>query len=184
MEPFTSVNDPQVAALLGGGYVGVLRTDTLYGIVCKADDEKAVNRVYELKNRNERKSPIILIASTDQLYDKPPQSAKKILEELWPGPVSIILPSELAPKWLRRDNASIAYRIPDSGSLRRLLQVTGPLTAPSANPEGSTPAMNIDEAYHFFGDEVDFYVDGGTVKDSQPSQLVRINGDGTTERLR
>lgn len=184
MKRFTSVNDQQVASLLKSGKVGILRTDTLYGLVCRADDEAAVNRVYVLKDRGEHKSPIVLIASAAQLFDQPPAFANELLAQSWPGSVSIILPSTKAPKWLRRENESIAYRLPDSADLQQLIAATGPLIAPSANPEGREPAMSIDEAYDYFGESVDFYVDGGLVKDNTPSRLILVKQDGTTVRLR
>ena len=184
MKLFTSVNDPEVAAFLNAGKVGIVRTDTLYGIVCRANFEASVSRVYQLKDRSEHKSPIVLISSPSQLFDQPPVAAKDLLHNVWPGPVSVILPSIHAPVWLRRENDSIAYRLPAEPSLRQLIDTTGPLIAPSANPEGSKPAMNIHEAKDYFGESVDFYVDGGQVQDETPSQLVLVKQDGTTERLR
>lgn len=104
--------------------------------------------------------------------------------EVWPGKVSVIMPSVNAPIWIRRDNNSVAYRLPANAELRDLIAKTGPLIAPSANPEGYKPAMNIDEAYDYFGDGVDAYVDGGYVLDDTPSQLLLVRDDGTVERLR
>jgi len=184
MKRFTTVSDPQVTTLLRSGAIGVIRTDTLYGIVCLADDEQAVDRIYQLKDRSEHKSPIVLIASTEQLYDDPSAETLNHLDALWPGPVSIILPSQQAPKWLRRENDSIAYRLPAPDELQKLISRTGRLIAPSANPEAHVPAMSIDEAYDYFGDSVDFYVDEGLVEDDRPSKLIRINQDGSIERLR
>lgn len=170
--------------MLKGGAIGVLRTDTLYGVVARADDETAVERVYDLKDRDERKSPIVLVSSRDQLWDVPPPSAESVLETSWPGPVSIILPSTNAPRWIRRDNASVAYRMPAVDDLRALVAATGPLIAPSANPEGQPPAQTLAAAQAYFGDAVDFYVDGGVVEDMTPSRLIKVAEDGTTERLR
>ena len=162
----------------------MLRTDTLYGVVARADNEKAVERVYELKDRDSRKSPIVLIASPDQLWDTPPEAAERIIEESWPGPVSIILPSLKAPVWIRRDNDSVAYRLPANDALQNLVRQTGPLIAPSANPEGQAPAMSLKEAQDYFGDQVDFYIDGGVVESATPSRLIKVGEDGATERLR
>ena len=57
-----------------------------------------------------------------------------------------------------------------------LLKETGPLVAPSANPEGEIPAKNIEEARKYFGNKVDFYIDEGKII-SEPSTLVRIDED-------
>ncbi|HRJ06019.1 MAG TPA: L-threonylcarbamoyladenylate synthase [Candidatus Saccharibacteria bacterium] len=184
MKRFTTVNSSDVIDLLRSGAVGILRTDTLYGIVCRADNQAAVERIYRLKDRSEHKSPIVLVASVDQLFDVPSEKAAELLKSVWPGPVSVILPSNAAPKWLRRENDSIAYRLPAVEPLLNLILQTGPLIAPSANPEGQVPAMTVDEAYDYFGESVDFYVDGGFVEDNTPSKLIRVNENGDTERIR
>lgn len=184
MKQFTSVNHQEVIELLNTGAIGILRTDTLYGVVAKADNEQAVKRVYELKGRDETKSPIVLIAHQVQMYDATPVKIKQLLNDVWPGPVSVITPSVLAPLWIRRGNSSVAYRMPAVEALRRLLNATGPLIAPSANPQGSIPATSIEEAVAYFGDQVDFYVDGGSVEDNTPSQLLQITKDNNVERLR
>lgn len=184
MKVFSSVNDPEIVRILKSGGIGIIRTDTLYGLVGRADDRRAVQRIYDLKHRDEAKSPIVLIGLTSQVYDEPNEQAKRVIDGSWPGKISIILPSENAPEWIRRDNASVAYRLPDDVELRQLLRNVGPLVAPSANPEGEEPAMDIHQAAAYFGSGVDFYVDGGEVTDATPSQLIRVAPDGQTERLR
>ena len=184
MRRFTDITDPEIPRLLRAGKIGIFRTDTLYGVLAKADDEAAVRRVYEVKGRSDDKSPIVLVASVDQLFDAPSTEMRQLLDEVWPGKVSVILPSEEAPAWITRGNASVAYRLPNDERLSALLEETGPLIAPSANPQGRPPAMTIDEAIGYFKDAVDFYVDGGPVTDESPSQLIRITESGETERLR
>lgn len=174
---------PEIIQLLTDGKIGVIRTDTLYGVVARSDSEAAVERVYRLKHRTITKSPIILIGSLDQLFDHYDQPTLDRVALLWPGKNSVILPATNAPEWITRGNGSVAYRMPDSRELREFLAQTGPLIAPSANPEGETPAMTVDEAVRYFGDNVDFYVDGGTVTDDAPSKLYRLQDEGM-ERLR
>src|SRR6476620_12717223 len=58
MKLFTSVNQPEIIDILARGGVGIVRTDTLYGIIADANNESAVRRVYELKGRDDDKSPI------------------------------------------------------------------------------------------------------------------------------
>lgn len=181
---FSSVNDPEIIRILLAGGVGVLRTDTLYGLVARADDEAAVRRIYELKGRDDDKSPIVLISSIDQIYDDLDERHRIFAGDAWPGPVSIIVPSVAAPTWLRRGNDSVAYRMPAKPELRQLIDATGPLVAPSANPQGMQPAMNLTQARYYFSSNVDFYVDGGTVEDARPSQLVRLDANGEVTRLR
>lgn len=174
---------PEIIQLLRNGKIGIIRTDTLYGIVARADMKASVERVFAIKHRNEAKSPIVLISSLSQLFDLYDGSILDRLNSLWPGKISIILPSGNAPRWIERGNKSVAYRLPEGEALQELVNITGPLIAPSANPEGDAPAMTIDEAVNYFGDNVDFYVDGGTVTDDTPSRLYRLQ-DGNMERLR
>jgi len=183
MKVCTSFGDTEIVDCLSAGGIGVLRTDTLYGLVADASNEAAVERVFQLKHRDDDKSPIVLIASTKSVFDDI-GIYKTIVDTYWPGKVSIILPSLQAPEWLRRGNGSVAYRIPDSVGLLQLLEKTGPLIAPSANPQGKAPATTMQQAMDYFGDSVDFYVDGGTVDDDSPSALLRVIKQGTVEKLR
>lgn len=169
---------------LKAGQIGVLRTDTLYGVVASARNSEAVERVYQVKGRTPSKSPIVLIAAIEQLIDKYDSETLAHIGGLWPGKNSVILPSAHGPRWLTRGNASIAYRLPADERLRELLQKTGPLIAPSANPEGEPPAGTVQEAIDYFGDSVDFYVDGGEVVSGAPSKLWRLTPNGELERLR
>ncbi len=168
-----------VATLLAGG-IAVVRTDTLYGIVARADDEAAVERVYAAKGRNPGKSCIVLIAHREHAYGENDDVAFE-----WDEPTSVLVASPQAPAWLLRENELIAHRLPKVEWLQEVIAQTGPLIAPSANPEGLPPAMTIDEAKAYFGEQVDRYVDGGEVPgDMPPSRLIRIHNDGTLERLR
>lgn len=178
------LSSPEVASVLNSGGIVVLRTDTIYGVVARADNEQAVRRVYELKGRDETKSPIVLIANTSQLFDTVSEDAHARVRKFWPGKTSIIFPSNEAPAWIRRSNRSVAYRLPNNDGLRELLQQTGPLIAPSANPQGTRPAMNIEEAVTYFGDKVDLYIDGGQVDDNTPSRLFILHENGEMEQLR
>ncbi|HMI09426.1 MAG TPA: L-threonylcarbamoyladenylate synthase [Candidatus Saccharimonadales bacterium] len=183
MPVYSDSFDENIVLLLKKGGIGVVRTDTLYGLVAVANNDVAVERVFAVKHRTYDKSPIVMISRLDQLFDGIDASISDRLVGLWPGKNSIILPSHRAPDWITRGKSSVAYRLPDDERLRDLIDKTGPLVAPSANPEGLPPAMNIDEAKGYFGDSVDFYVDGGTVTDDTPSRLYTFAGS-TMERLR
>lgn len=161
-----------IIKLLKNGGVGVIPTDTLYGLVGSANSLKAINRIYKIKNRDKSKKIIVLISSVKDLKKfkiKINKEEAKILEKFWPGKVSIIL-------------GNIAFRLPKKKSLLVILNKTGPLVAPSANREGEKPAESIKEAKAYFGNQVDFYLSGGILK-SDPSTLIRIK-DGKIEVLR
>lgn len=170
------MNNLYINVLKNGG-VGVLPTDTLYGLVGSAFSKKAVARLYALKKRNPKKPFVVLIAAVSDLKRfgvAVPGRHEDFLRRVWPGPVSVILPCKRNSfQYLHRGSGAIAFRLPKSVRLRRLIQKTGPLVAPSANPEGKEPARTIREARAYFGARVDFYLDGGALF-GEPSTLVKI----------
>lgn len=152
-------------------------TDTLYGLVGQALDKKAVARIYKVRRRNPKKPLIILISSFRNLSRfsiKLDVKTKKILENLWPGPISVILSCPQSKfSYLHRGTNSLAFRLPKPQWLRRLIKKTGPLVAPSANPEGFPPAKTIKEAKRYFGSRADFYSGAGKLK-SPPSTIISL----------
>jgi L-threonylcarbamoyladenylate synthase len=166
-----------VVSLLKGGAVGVMPTDTLYGLVGSALEKKTVERIYRLRKRNLKKPMIILIASLRDLAlfgVMPNESEKKVLRKVWPGKVSVILkcPSKKFT-YLHRGTKSLAFRIPNVPRLRMMLAKTGPLVAPSANFEGASPAYTITEAKRYFGENVEFYGNSGRMS-SLPSTIIEL----------
>lgn len=171
---------PAVIESLNNEEVGILPTDTLYGLVADAFSEAAVERVYRLKQRSRNKPTIVLISSVDDLEDFEVELTEKheqLLEELWPGKVSIILPCPHDEfSHIHRGKDTIAFRQPAKDDLREVLRKVGPLVAPSANPAGKEPAYTVEQAKHYFGGEVDFYIDQGELK-SKPSTLIKVEGE-------
>jgi L-threonylcarbamoyladenylate synthase len=166
--------------ILKNNGVGVIPTDTVYGLVGCALSQESVKKISDIKNRTDGKGFIVLISSIDDLDIfgiEVSETARIFMKKFWPGKVSIEFVSNL-PKFnfLKKIGDTIAFRLPNKEDLIKILKQTGPLVAPSANPEGQSPAKNITEAKKYFGDKVDFYQDGGEL-DSAPSTLVRIVDD-------
>ena len=187
--------------MISNGGIGVLATDTIYGLVGSALSKKAVAKIYKLRQRNTKKPMIILIGAIKDLFlfgIKLDGKTKKLLNKFWPGKISVILPC-LHKKffYLHRGTKTLAFRLPAvvSASVKatadkkaladksagkpakknliKLLKLTGPLVAPSANPEGLPPAKTIKQAQKYFGNKIDFYVDEGKLS-SKPSTLAAI----------
>jgi L-threonylcarbamoyladenylate synthase len=181
---------PFVAADLGRGDVGILPTDTLYGIVGSALRPRTVKRIYKLRRRNPAKPMIILIGDVRDLARfgvRPDKATLKILKRVWPGKVSVVLPLKTPAgrrkfAYLHRGTNTLAFRFPEPAWLRALVRETGPLVAPSANFEGRPPARTVKEAKNYFGDNVRFYIDAGSLR-SKPSTLIKI-ANGHVELLR
>src|SRR6056297_763922 len=157
--------------------VGVLGTDTLYGLVALASSRASVEYVYDLKKRDRQKPFIVLISKFDDIFSFGVEidgGIKSFLKKIWPGKISVILPCDDDKLfYIHRGKKSIAFRVPDKKSLRDIIDETGPIVAPSANLEGSLPAKNIKEAKEYFGSKIDFYNDEGTLS-SKPSTLIKV----------
>ncbi len=171
-------NRKKFVEMLKGGGIGVYPTDTLYGVVGSALSRDAVKRIYTIKGRDENKPFIILISSILdlELFIKHSALKKygKLFPKLWPGPVSVIIPCpDISFAYLHRGTKSLAFRLPASRTLRNFLAQSGPLVAPSANPQGVEPAKTISEAKKYFGEQVDFYVSDGK-KIGKPSTVISL----------
>jgi L-threonylcarbamoyladenylate synthase len=178
------------AELLRRRKIGVLLTDTIYGVVGSALSKQVVERIYEVKGRDDGKPLIVLLASLADLAHfrvNPTAQEKRIVRKILreaKRPTTVILPVIWKrSEYLHRGTERFRFRIPGPGALRRFLTKTGPLVAPSANPQGEAPAENIRQAMAYFGDRVDFYVDSGTNR-GKPSRLVEILPDGNVNIIR
>lgn len=177
-----TLSDERLVGLLQSGGVGVLPTDTVYGLVCSASDKSAVERLYMLKHR-ENKPGTIIAANIDQIVNL---GIKKryltAVEQFWPGSISIEIPHSVT--YLNQNTGRQAFRVvKETKELLNMLSKTGALLTSSANHPGKPPANTIQEAQEYFGNSVDFYVDGGDLSARMPSTLVRIVDD-TIEVLR
>lgn len=170
------------------GGVAVIPTDTIYGIVARAFDKRAVERVYSVRGRDEKKPCIILVSSYEDINDlgvKISLNQKEFLDRNWPGQVSVILPCNLKKfEYLHRGTGTLALRMVGNRNkhLLDLIKKVGPIIAPSANPQGLAPARNRKEARKYFGDSVDSYICYG-IKEGRPSTLVDLS-KGKIEILR
>ncbi len=170
--------DPAIAQLQKPGTIGVIPTDTVYGLVARAADKAAAARLYELKKR-EAKPGTLIAADMEQLETLGLKHRYlKAVEQFWPGAVSVVIPSsDPELKYLHRGKMSLAVRVTGDAKLRKLLKRTGPLLTTSANHAGQPNAETIKQAKDYFGDQVDFYVDGGDLSGRQPSTIIRVIDD-------
>lgn len=165
--------------------VGVIATDTVYGVVACLASPIAVKRIYQVKHRNPQK-PVgtVLIASVDQLRGIVDEKFLDRASKYWPGPVSVVLSVNDTLEYAHKGLDSLPFRIPADERLVALLQQTGPLATSSANLESHPPATTIEQAKEYFGDSVDFYKDGGDLSGNSPSRIIRILNDSSVEEIR
>ncbi len=166
--------DDAIKLLLTPGAIGIIPTDTIYGLVARTSDIKAVERLYKVKFRN-KKLGTLIAANTDQLYSMDIDKESLVLaEKFWPGPVSVVLPVGRNLEYLDQGIGSLAVRIPRSHKLVRLLNHTGPLITTSANLPDKPSSNTVEEAKAYFGDNVDFYIDSGDLSANKPSAIIKI----------
>ena len=171
-----------IDALRRGGLV-VYPTDTLLGLGARADDPRALARLFALKDRPSGMPVSVAVSSLDELEElvrlRPLDRAR--LRRLLPGPFTFLLPASargrarLAPAVLG-PGGTLGVRLPDHPVPRELARVVGPIVATSANPHGRPPCRTIAEAKRAFGDRVDGYVPARPTPSGRPSMVVDLTG--------
>lgn len=159
------------------GAVGILPTDTVYGLVGRAIDEKAVTRLYALKDRHAKPGTVIA-ADIDQLVGLGiHRRYLTAVADFWPNPLSIVIPVGEDLDYLTQGKRSLAVRIPADPQIHALLEQTGPLVTSSANRPHEPTVTSCDQAQATFGDAVDFYVDIGDIGERPASTVIRLVDD-------
>lgn len=172
--------DTVVIEALRADKLVVAPTDTIYGLLARADSPRAVDELYRVRQRDRTKSCIILLSSADNIPELTTKQ-RYIYDQLRherPTTIAARVSPDFMPHLVRTD-ATLAFRaVPPDTALSELIQLVGPLLAPSANPAGQPPAATINEAIAYFGDEVAVYVDGGKIKGIMPSRIITFtDGD-------
>lgn len=177
MLTYNSLQDKAIINSLQDGLIGVIPTDTVYGLACSALNQNSASRLYGLKNR-EAKPGTLLAANIDQVINLGiPRRYLKAVEHYWPNSISIVVPTVATLRYLDQGIGSLAIRIPDDDVVHKLLLSTGPLITTSANKPGEQPSATIFDAKAYFGDRVDFYVDGGDLSRRLSSTIIRVVDD-------
>lgn len=172
-----ALSDPTLPALIKSGKVGVLPTDTVYGLVADAHNPEASAKILEIKGRP-LKPGTLIAADIHQLAELGIKLRYlKAVEQYWPNPISIVLPMGPELEYLHSGVRSLPVRIPAYKPLLELLKQTGPLITTSANLPDEPTVLTIEEAVKIFGERLDFYVDGGNLSGNLSSTIIRIVDD-------
>ncbi|MEK7153573.1 MAG: L-threonylcarbamoyladenylate synthase [Patescibacteria group bacterium] len=171
---FNNLAEPALADILRGGGVGVLLTDTVYGLVGSASIPNAASRVIDAKGRKYKPGTLIA-ANPQQLIELGIQREHvKAAEQFWPGPVTVVLPTKPGLEYLHLGMESLAVRVPVHPEVVALLKKVGPLLTTSANRPNEPMVKSIKEAQKIFGNRLNFYVDGGRLASPLASTIIRI----------
>ena len=151
--------------LKNGGLVGV-PTETVYGLAANGLNEKAVEKLYEVKGRPAVK-PISLMVPGAEAIEKycsnVPAEAKLLADAFWPGPLTIVLEAkEAVPSIVRAGGRTVGLRCPDCElTLKLLKEAALPLAVPSANPSGEPSPKNAEKVMEYFSGRIKAVIDGG-----------------------
>jgi L-threonylcarbamoyladenylate synthase len=149
-------------AILNDEIVGI-PTETVYGIGVNPNSQIAVNKIFQLKERDEDKPLSILISSFYDIHKLGVTSTiPEVVELSWPGPLTIIVETtlEFSDGVGTKSPNSIGIRVPDNESAIELLKVTGPLAVTSANISGDEDIKSDIDAENIFGDSIQHYIKG------------------------
>jgi L-threonylcarbamoyladenylate synthase len=176
------MNLSRAIASLKSGNVIVFPTETVYGLGADALNPAAVEKVFQLKGRNPNSPIPVIVADQAMLQgvvEKIPPVARTLMEQFWPGPLTLVLPAAPGmPKQLLNRTGGVGVRISSQLIATGLAQSFGrPLTATSANPSGQQAASTIEQAQNYFASDIEIFLDGGKLPSKTGSSVVEVIDD-------
>jgi L-threonylcarbamoyladenylate synthase len=177
---FDARSTSEAAKIVARGGVIAFRTDTFYGLGADPFNRGAVQKIKQLKGREDRKPILIVISEWDQIEElitKRTRSFNTLAKGFWPGPLTLIgkAASEVSED-ITAGTATVGVRLPGDDKVRELVrECGGALTATSANPSDQQPAKTAQEVEKYFGAAIDLIVDGGPASTDLPSTVVDVS---------
>ena len=183
--PWTSVSE--AASLLKEGEVVAIPTETVYGLAGNAFEPKALAKIFAAKERPTFDPLIVHIADIAQLTDIAkdiPDSAYRLAEAYWPGPMTIILPKkDCIPDLCTSALPSVAVRFPSHPIAQAIIKESGlPLAAPSANLFKHVSPTTAEHVAAQLADRIAGIVDGGPCSVGVESSIISLVGEPTVMR--
>jgi L-threonylcarbamoyladenylate synthase len=154
-------------------------TEAVFGLGCDPRNEKAVQKLLELKQRPVEKGVILLAADYSQLVAyvadlKIPQDKRFSVFSHWPGPITLVLPaSERTPKWLTGGRDTIAVRVTAHEPARQLCKALGSaIVSTSANVTGEAPLTTASAVREAFGEQIAWVMDAPVGHLATPTKII------------
>lgn len=157
-------------------------TETFFALGCNPLNVDALQKIFNLKNRDINKPFPLIIKDKKMLDDLVTTISpleEKLINTFWPGPLTIIFKAkENVPKTLTSDTHKIALRISSSPICEKLMAIiNSPIISTSANIKGHVPAKTKEEVKEYFEQEIDFIIDSSPLKETEPSTIVEVIDD-------
>jgi tRNA threonylcarbamoyl adenosine modification protein (Sua5/YciO/YrdC/YwlC family) len=171
----------QVVETLRKGGIICYPTDTMYGIGCDIFNQKAVNRIHQIKKRPKQKPFSFMCSSLKDIsvYGHVGNSAYRVMRKNLPGPFTFVLAgTKLVPKIMLTKQKTVGIRVPDNAICIAIIEkLNNPLLNTSATlEENLTPVVDAIDVADLFGNQVDIIIDGGQVY-PDPSTIVSLIED-------
>lgn len=176
--PIPQVDLSQAVELLEQGKILAYPTETVYGLGCDATCEKAIERLFQIKGRSAEKAISVLIPeleSLPQYVEEVPSSAKALIDQYWPGPLTLILRAkkDFFPEALLAGSGKIALRLSSHPVAQALCRnFKRPITTTSANLSGQPAALTPQEIEKALAGSLDGILSGGVLPPSPGSTIV------------
>jgi L-threonylcarbamoyladenylate synthase len=170
-----------VGSLMTGGVIGY-PTETVYGLGGDSTNAGVVDRIGRLKQIENDRPMLVLLGNRNELerwIDGISAKAEVLMDRFWPGPLTLIFKAHsVFPKRLLSKEGRLGLRIsPDPVCQVLLSEFRNPLISTSANPHGAQPACSASEVASYFGDGIDWLIDGGDRTGHAPSTVVDVSRD-------
>ena len=172
----------ELAESVKSGKVVIFPTDTVYGLLADATNEKAVDRIFKIKKRLKSKPLPIFVKDIEaaKKIAEINKSQEKFLKKYWPGKFTVVLKRKTGVKIYGVDKKTIALRIPNYKFVNYLLSATNlPLTGTSANISGLPASTRIEKITNQFRNQknkLDLIINVGNLKKSKSSKVVDLTG--------
>jgi L-threonylcarbamoyladenylate synthase len=165
--------------LLKEGNPVAFPTDTVYGLGVLAFDQRGIDRLYAVKQRNSLKAIPILLGNPAELAQVTSGMggiALRLAQRFWPGPLTLVVPCHPGLPPNLSSQPTIGVRMPDHPVALSLLRLIGPLAVTSANQSGSESAATAQEVFTQLGGRIPLILDGGRTPGGLPSTVVDCTG--------
>lgn len=188
VEPDAKETDPAIieaAQMLQQGSVIAFPTETVYGLGANALDTEAIKKIYQAKGRPSDNPLIVHIASIEQLQTLVQdinETSQKLIENFWPGPLTIIFNSKNnVSELVTAGLSTVAVRMPSHPVALAIIKAANlPIAAPSANKSGSPSPTSASHVWDDLHGLIEGIVDGGSTMIGVESTVIDVSGDVPT----
>ena len=165
----------KAASIIKSGGLVAFPTETVYGLGADAFIPNAVKSIFEAKERPADNPLIIHVSSLEQVEQVAElnEASSKLIKKFFPGPIAVIMKKKRNVPYITSGGLDkIAVRMPDNLVALKLIEMTGPLAAPSANLSGKPSPTRAEHVFNDLNGKIDMILDAGETKTGLESTVV------------